>query len=299
VRPQPSVESILQILNFGSLNVDHVYSVKRFVAPGETLDADAYTVFAGGKGFNQSIALARAGARVAHAGCVGADGLWLRDELTREGVDVEHVRAVDAPTGHAVIQVDPAGENCILIHGGANQSLTTDHIDAALASLSGEAAVLVQNETNLLHEIIDRSAARGLHVILNPSPLNDAIERAPLERVDTFVLNRAEGERLSGESSPDGILSVLRARHPRAVIVLTLGEGGVRHVDGTGEHSAEAESVQAIDTTGAGDTFTGYFVAARVHGESVPRALRIACRAAALCVQRPGAAASIPVRGEL
>jgi ribokinase len=289
----------LRILNFGSLNVDHVYTVKRFVAPGETLDADSYSVFAGGKGFNQSIALARAGARVAHAGCVGEDGRWLRDELSGEGVDVEHLREVEAPTGHAVIQVDPAGENCILIHGGANQGLTTDHIDAALASVSGDAAVLLQNETSQLPEIIDRSATRGLHVILNPSPLNDAIGHAPLERVDTFVLNRVEGERLSGEPSADGILAVLRERHPQAAIVLTLGEGGVRYADASGEQSGETERVRAVDTTAAGDTFTGYFVAARARGEPVSEALRIACRAAALCVQRPGAAASIPTRDEL
>jgi ribokinase len=289
----------MKVLNIGSLNIDHVYSMQRFVAPGETLGADAYSVFSGGKGFNQSIALARAGAAVVHAGCVGQAGRWLVDELTVSGVDVEQIDVVDEPTGHAIIQVDAQGENCILIHGGANRCLTTEHIDRALAVLPAESLVLAQNEVNLLDEIIERATARGHHVILNPSPMNDAIEEAPLDRVGTFILNRVEAEVLSGESAVDDILSALRRRFPASRIVLTLGEGGVRYADAESEYRAEAERVSVVDTTAAGDTFTGYFVAARARAMPVPEALRWACRAAAICVQRPGAAASIPRRDEL
>jgi ribokinase len=289
----------VQILNFGSLNIDHVYAVERFVRAGETLDTRGYEVFAGGKGFNQSIALARAGARVAHAGCVGEDGRWLVEALEAAGADAGHVVVGPEPTGHALIQVSPDGENCILIHGGANRNVSERHVDAVLEGCAPGTTLLLQNEINALDRIFDGAARRDLHVALNPSPMTDSLRELPLERVSTFLLNRSEGEALSGEAEPERVLDALGARFPAAEVVLTLGAAGARYAHRKERLEVAAERVRVVDTTAAGDTFTGYFLAERLRGATALDALGCACRAAALAVQRPGAAASIPRRAEL
>jgi ribokinase len=289
----------MQILNFGSLNIDHVYAVEHFARAGETLDTDDYRVFAGGKGFNQSIALARAGARVAHAGQVGDDGRWLIDELAGAGVDVRFVEVSETPTGHAIIQVSRGGENSILIHGGANRMIDAAQMKAAIEAAEPGCSLLIQNEINGLDQIMEMASEKGLQIALNPSPVTSSLLELPLGKVSTFVLNEVEARLLSAESRPERILDGLRRRFPEAAVVLTLGERGVEYADSSRRESVSSERVEAIDTTGAGDTFTGYFLAERLNGVAVEDALRLACRAAAVCVQRPGAAASIPRREEI
>jgi ribokinase len=289
----------MQILNFGSLNIDHVYAVDHFPRAGETLDTDDYRVFAGGKGFNQSIALARAGARVAHAGQVGDDGRWLIDELADAGVDVRFVAVSETPTGHAVIQVLRGGENSILIHGGANRTIDEEQMRAAVEAAEPGCCLLIQNEINGLDRIMEMASRKGLQIVLNPSPVTSSLLALPLEKVSTFVLNEVEARLLSAESGTEQILDGLRRRFPDAAVVLTRGESGVEYADPIRRESVSAERVEAIDTTGAGDTFAGYFLAERLNGVAVEDALRLACRAAAVCVQRPGAAASIPRREEI
>jgi ribokinase len=289
----------MRILNFGSLNIDHVYGVTAFVRAGETIPTSSYRLFAGGKGFNQSVALARAGARVAHAGQIGEDGRWLIDTLHATGVDTTHIRVGEAATGHAVIQVDASGENCIMIHGGANRSIPAAAAAKALEGMKPGDALLLQNEINGLDRLLERAAEKRLHVILNPSPIDDALRSARLDTVGTFVLNQAEGEVLSGVRGPAEIIRSLQGRFERARIVLTLGSEGVLYRDADGEIAVPAEPVATRDTTGAGDTFLGYFLAESLAGAPPARALRLGCRAAALCVQRDGAADSIPERAEL
>jgi ribokinase len=289
----------MQILNFGSLNIDHVYAVEHFARAGETLDTDDYRVFAGGKGFNQSIALARAGARVAHAGQVGDDGRWLIDELAGAGVDVRFVEVSETPTGHAIIQVSRGGENSILIHGGANRMIDAEQMKAAIEAAEPGCSLLIQNEINGLDQIMEMASEKGLQIALNPSPVTSSLLELPLGKVSTFVLNEVEARLLSAESQPERILDGLRRRFPEAAVVLTRGERGVEYSDSNQRVSVSSERVEAIDTTGAGDTFTGYFLAERLNGVAVEDALRLACRAAAVCVQRPGAAASIPRREEI
>ena len=289
----------MQILNFGSLNIDHVYAVEHFARAGETLDTSDYRVFAGGKGFNQSIALARAGARVAHAGQIGEDGRWLVDELADAGVDVRFVAVSETPTGHAVIQVLRGGENSILIHGGANRTIDEAQMRAAIEAAAPGCLLLIQNEINGLDRIMEMASQKGLQIVLNPSPVTSSLLALPLEKVSTFVLNEVEAGLLSSGSGPEQILDGLRRRFPDAAVVLTRGESGVEYADPSQRESVSAERVEAIDTTGAGDTFAGYFLAERLNGVAVEDALRLACRAAAVCVQRPGAAASIPRREEI
>jgi ribokinase len=286
-------------LTFGSVNIDHVYGVPHFVRPGETLSSLSYRRFAGGKGFNQSVALARAGAAVSHAGCIGADGAWLRDLLAEEKVEVTHLRTVASATGHAIIQVVPEGQNSIVLHGGANQALTSDHIAAALAGFGPGDALLLQNETNALPALLRAGRERGLTVCFNPAPVSPEVRDYPLDAVDLFILNEIEAEQLSGEADPGRQLQAMRRRHPAAAVVLTLGPQGACADDGAGVVQAPAPRVRAVDTTAAGDCFIGYFLAERLRGAPLEQALATACAAAAISVTRPGAAASIPRRDEV
>ncbi|RME66218.1 MAG: ribokinase [Caldilineae bacterium] len=289
----------MAILNFGSLNIDHVYQVDHFVRPGETLPSRSYQRFPGGKGFNQSIALARAGVPVHHAGKVGEDGVWLRDMLNAEGAEASRVEVIDEPTGHAIIQVTPSGENAIVIHGGANRAITQTDAQRVLAGFGAGDWLLLQNEISAMPEIMALARAQGMEIAFNPAPMQSQVLEYPLQHVSIFFVNETEGADLTGETSPSRILAGMRNMFPRAATVLTLGEDGAIYVDGEREVHAPARQVTPVDTTAAGDTFIGYFLAAWTTGASPEAALDLATRAAAICVTRPGAAPSIPRRGEV
>ena len=289
----------MKILNFGSLNLDLVYQMPHFVRAGETLTSLSFSRNLGGKGLNQSVALAKGGAQVYHAGLIGADGEALRACLADSGVDVRFVRTVDAPSGNAVIQVEPAGNNCIFIYGGANQCVTEEFIREALAPFEAGDFLVLQNEINSIGRIIELAAGKGMQVVLNPSPIAENLKELPLEKVSWFIVNEIEGGELSGETEPDRILDKLTALYPHAQIVLTLGGDGCRYA-GNGERCAQsAYTVRAVDTTAAGDTFTGFFFAAVASGVPVPEALKRASKASSISVTRPGAAASIPALAEV
>jgi ribokinase len=287
------------ILNFGSINIDHVYAVERFVRPGETLHSRRYAQFPGGKGFNQSVALARAGASVRHAGRIGKDGVWLREYLGRCGADTSLIEVVDGPTGHAIIQVADSGENAILLHAGANHRITAADAERALARFTAGDFLLLQNEISAVPEIMERAAARKMRVVFNPAPMTPAVAGYPLDTVSLFVVNEVEGGDLTGEKEPARILAALVDRFEGAAVVLTLGADGALYGDRRDTLRAPAVRVQAVDTTAAGDTFIGYLLADLAAGRDIRAALTMACRAAAVCVTRPGAADSIPLRTEV
>ena len=289
----------MRIINFGSINLDFVYQVGHFVQPGETINAMSFERFAGGKGFNQSIALARAGAKAIHVGQVGEDGRGLVEQLREEGVDTSRIEIGDAPTGHAIIQVDSGGENSIIVYGGANRELSGSHLDESCSTLEKDDWVLIQNEINGIEKIIRVASERGSRIIFNPSPMEDDVLALPLERVDMFLINRSEGEVLSGESTPTRIVEELKSRFPEATLILTLGAEGVLYSTPKEEIRVDALAAEVVDTTGAGDTFAGYFLASLQQGSAPEEALNRACRAAALCISRPGAAASIPYQTEI
>lgn len=287
----------MKILNFGSLNIDNVYTVEEFVRPGETVTAQSRTVFAGGKGLNQSLAAARAGADVIHAGAVGSDGGFLIDLLEQSGVDVSHLLETDTPTGHTVIEVDAEGENRILVWGGANRELTHSYLEKIFSCGEEGDIVLLQNETNLTETIIRRAHGLGFRVVFNLSPFPAHPEQLPLEDVDVFIVNEAEATQLTGApegTAPATLLEHLHTRFPSADLVVTAGElGSIALLSGT-QYAQEAFPVTVIDTTGAGDTFCGYFLAAACARRSPQMALSEASAAAALAVSRAGAAPSIP-----
>lgn len=188
----------MRILNFGSLNIDHVYQVDHFVRAGETLASSGYARHMGGKGFNQSIALARAGAAVCHAGCMGEDGDFMRAYLREAGVDTSFLRTVDGPTGHAMIQVEPSGENCILLFGGANQRIEAAQIRETLAHFAAGDILLLQNEVSGLPALLEEGAKRGLRIAINPAPMDAGIVAADLSEVRWLIVNEGEGAALSG-----------------------------------------------------------------------------------------------------
>ncbi len=296
---QPGTSRQVRVLSFGSLNLDLVYQVDHIVRPGETIDADDVQTHCGGKGLNQSIALARAGADVAHAGIVGEDGQALLDALADAGVDAGRVRTEPGKSGHAIIQVDAAGQNSIVLFGGSNRHVTQAYIDEALEGYGAGDVIVLQNEVNMLPEIISSAAARGMRVVLNPSPFDARVGECDLGLVWLFFVNEVEGEQLTGESEPDRILDVFARRYPDANVVLTLGAAGAVARFGDQRVAQPAIPAQVVDTTGAGDTFTGFFLAEYLRGGDVAQALLVAARASSIAVSRAGAAPSIPTLAEV
>ena len=293
----------MRVLNFGSLNLDYVYAVEHFVRPGETLSAASRVVKCGGKGLNQSIALARAGAEVCHAGCLGAGGEPLRQLLAGDGVDVSALKEVDEMQGHTVIQVDPSGENCILLYGGSNRCVTQAQIDDTLSRFGPGDWLVLQNEINGNAAIVNQAHARGMRIALNPSPCNDALADVDFGKLTWLLVNEVEAEQLTGSSDPESAWRRLHERWPNVSVLITLGNAGsvaFRVEDGRIEIARQAAfEVRALDTTAAGDTYTGYFIAGRMAGLPLQACMRRASRASAISVTRLGAADSIPFRAEL
>ena len=290
----------MKVINFGSLNFDHVYEVENFVRPGETITSREYRLLCGGKGLNQSIALAHAGAVVYHAGKVGRDGETLLARLKSAGVDTTQVGIAETkPSGHAVIQVDRNGQNSIIIHGGANLDIQKADAERVLDRFAAGDCLLLQNEISSIPEIIDRAKQLGLTIFLNPAPMDKSVSGYPLDKVDYFIINELEGRELAGVAEPAAIIRAMLGRFPRAATLLTLGERGAIYADRQTNISVPAEKVTPVDTTAAGDTFIGYFIAQKIKGVSLENCLRTASRAAAICVTRRGAADSIPLKEEV
>ena len=251
----------MKVLNYGSLNVDNVYSVHHIVRGGETILSSKVEQFCGGKGLNQSIALAKAGVPVCHAGLVGEDGGMLLDACRESGVDITHVKTLPVKGGHTIIQVDEKGQNCIILYGGTNQMQTKEYIDQVLEDFGEGDYLILQNEVNLLDYIIDRAYDRGMKIVLNPSPFDEKLDACDLTKIYLFMLNEIEGEQFTGSSDKDEILDRLAAKFPNARFVLTLGSDGAVYYDGKEKVFQDIFKVKAVDTTAAGDTFTGFFMA--------------------------------------
>jgi ribokinase len=283
-----------KILNIGSINIDYVYGVERFVRPGETISAASLEVFPGGKGLNQSIAMARAGGRVYHSGRTGADGLGMIGAMERSGVDVSFVDRTGSATGHAVIQVSASGENCIILYAGANREIGRPLIDRALSGFAEGDFLVLQNEINDIGYIMESASRRGLVIAFNLAPFGNEIMNYPLCLADYLLVNETEGQGVSGKSEPWEILDAMAGMFPRSAVALTLGPDGVVYRDASRALSHGVYDVPVVDTTAAGDTFTGYFITALADEKPVEEALRLASAASALAVSRKGASSSVP-----
>ena len=282
----------MAIWNLGSINGDHVYALPHMPSPGETLAARSLTTGLGGKGANMSVACARAGATVRHIGAVGPDGAWAVDRLRAYGVDTTHIATLDAPSGHAIIAVDDRGENMILLFPGANRLLPRAHVDSALALAQPGDWFLTQNETNLQTEAASLARAGGLRVAYAAAPFEATSVETMLSHLDLLILNEVEADQLVDTTGRTiatlGLMDV----------IVTLGAEGCLWFHEGRETSFPALRVTPVDTTGAGDAFTGYVLAALDDGAPMPDAIRLATRASALKVTRPGAADAIPTRQE-
>lgn len=306
----------MKVLCFGSLNVDYTYKVDHFVRKGETLSSDSLQVFSGGKGLNQSIALAKAGVETYHAGAVGEDGRFLLAQLQEAGVNTDYVAVLeDVRTGNAIIQNDREGDNCILLYGGANQAITPAQADEVLGHFQEGDFLVLQNEINELAYIMEQAHRQGMRIALNPSPMDGKIMGLPLGYVDYFLLNEGEAGQLLGQDAVkpaqgeggqqpgrrmgkavDGerLVKALSGKFPNAVILLTLGKEGSVCMGSQGFLRQDSYPVTAVDTTAAGDTFTGFFLGGILQGYPLQEAMDRASKASAIAVTRKGAAPSIP-----
>lgn len=290
----------MRILNFGSLNIDYVYQVDHFVQQGETLSSSDMKIFSGGKGLNQSVAVGKAGADITHAGMIGKDGMFLLDVLKDAHVNVDLIRIGDQPSGHAIIQNDVHGDNCILLYGGANQCITKSYIDEVLSHFEQGDILIVQNEINELDYLIHQAKALGMMICLNPSPMNEKILQLDLNQIDLFILNEVEAAQILGqEGTIEEIIFGLKQRFNHAKVVCTLGALGAVYFDNQQEIWQKAAKVKAVDTTAAGDTFTGYFIFGMFKQLTMKEAMRFATAASAITVTRQGAAPSIPTVEEV
>ena len=295
----------MKVLCFGSLNIDYTYKVPHFVKKGETLASERLQVFGGGKGLNQSVALAKAGTEVYHAGSIGQDGMFLLDMLKDAGANTDFVKILDTVrTGNAIIQNDKSGDNCIILYGGANQAITREQVDEVMSHFESGDYLVLQNEINELGYIVEKAHEKGMIIVLNPSPMNEKILALPLDVINYFILNEVEaaqilGKEDKGEESWEQIADDLLKKFPQATIVLTMGSEGSVFKNQKETVCQSIYKVQAVDTTAAGDTFSGYFIGGILGGLSAKEAMDQASKASAIAVTRKGAAPSIPLLAKL
>lgn len=286
----------MKVLNFGSLNYDYVYEMEHFVKPKETISSLGYGRNFGGKGLNQSIALAKAGMEIYHAGRVGADGQDFIDYLNKYGVKTNFLTKDDnEATGHAIIQVCE-GQNCIILHGGANQKVSHEQVDSVLKHFKEGDVLLLQNEISSIDYIIDKAHEKKMKIVMNTAPMDDKIFTYPLDKIDIFIVNEVEAQGLvqSPSDEIDKIIKLIQIEYSDKKVVLTVGEKGSYFINNELVIHENALKVDAVDTTAAGDTFTGFFLASYLIDENPSKALKIATKASSITVQGKGAAQSIP-----
>ncbi len=293
----------MKILNFGSLNIDYVYKVDHFVMAGETQSSLERNIFPGGKGLNQSVALASAGADTYHAGAIGKnDGIFLKDLMANSNVNVEFVRELDGPSGHTIIQVNKKGNNCILLYPGANFKQDEVYIESVFENFDKGDYIVLQNEINNIKLIMEIAHKKEMIICLNPSPYNERIDELNLDYVDYFLLNEIEGAMMCDcdlETDKDELIKILKNKYQSSKFVLTLGKSGVVYFDSNCSVEHGIYDVPVVDTTAAGDTFTGFFIASISNGVSIEESIRLASIASSIAVSKNGAAVSIPKLDEV
>lgn len=284
----------MKVLCFGSANLDHVYKVDHFTVPGETQGCLEYNIKCGGKGVNQAIAMALAGNDTYFAGIIGSDGGLLKDALVDKGVHIDYMKISNKPTGHAIIEVDQSGQNHILLYGGTNKEIDFEYIDEVLSHFSKGDIVVLQNEINNVPYIIERCYEKEMKIFFNAAPYDIAVKNYLIEKVTWLVVNETEGATLSNEEDYEKIIQILKQKYPHTHILFTMGKEGSRVLTDKEDIKVEALKVNAVDTTGAGDTYIGYFVRGIVEEMPLLETAQMATKASAIAVTRFGAVDSIP-----
>lgn len=290
----------MKYLVFGSLNIDRTYTVPHFITAGETMSASKMELFCGGKGFNQAVALTRAGQDVYFAGAVGTDGAMLLEALAADGIHDKYIKRTQGVSGHAVIQVDSSGQNCIIILPGANGEITEADVDSVLADFGRGDLIVLQNEITCVAYILRRAAEKGMIVALNPSPCDARIAEYDMRYVNYLLVNEVEGAAIAGCTDPNAIADTLHMTYPELNLVLTLGSRGAIYCGADGSrHAVGIYRNNVVDTTAAGDTFTGYFLSQITQSGDAELALKQASIASGISVSRKGASPSIPKFAEV
>lgn len=289
----------MKIYNLGSLNIDYVYSVEHIATPKETITSSDMQKFAGGKGLNQSVALARAGAQVIHGGIIGHDGKFLKDVLQGEKVDVSKIKILDKPTGHAIIQVDYKGQNSILLYSGTNYCIDYDYVLDFLNNANEGDILLLQNEISALKDIFEIANEKKMQIAFNPSPCTPSLKDLPLQYVKWWFCNEVESKELFDSCDEKVIEQNFLSKYPNSNLILTLGEQGSVFINKDVVIKQAAYKTNVVDTTAAGDTFTGYFLSAISQNKTIEYAMDIASKAACVTVSRKGASPSIPYLNKL
>lgn len=290
----------MKVLSFGSLNIDITYRVNHIVRMGETISSSSVKKGAGGKGSNQSAALAKAGLNVFHSGKIGLDGTFILEKLKGFGVDTSLTYVTNEQSGQAIIQVDDNGENSIILFAGENKNISKEEIDSVLSQFDSGDWIVLQNEINNLNYIIDKSYEKGLNICFNPAPFDNSIFTLPLDKVTLLVVNEIEAADLAQMSGEfEDILKALYTKYPNLKILMTLGSRGALYYENGKVIFQDCFKVNAVDTTAAGDTFIGYFLKKLLDGNDVATSLKWASAASAITVQRIGAMDSIPYYEEV
>ncbi|MDU5341940.1 ribokinase [Anaerococcus vaginalis] len=284
----------MKILNFGSLNIDIFFRVENIVKPGETISAKSIEKRPGGKGLNQSVALSKSFENVYHAGSVGDDGIFLVDYLKSENINTKYIKKSDKLTGNAIIQVDDKGENSIVLYKGANFDNDKKFIDEVLNDFSKDDILLLQNEISSMKYLIDKAYEKGMKIVLNPSPITDEIKEFDFNKIDLLLVNEIEAKDIANKDNIDESINYFMATYPNINLIVTLGSKGSIFVNKNEKIKQEGIKVESVDSTGAGDTFTGFFVSYFYQGKNVRDCLKFASLASALSVTKSGASISIP-----
>lgn len=291
-----------KILNYGSLNIDKIFSLDHIVKPGETISSYSYKSSAGGKGCNQAGALAKAGCDVYMAGKMGPDGLFIIDLLKSYNVNTDYIKTNAKVSGQALIQVSKDGQNSIILSAGANIENTCSEIDETLKHFSNGDFLILQNEINNIEYLINKGYEKGLIICFNPSPFTDNILSFPLEKVSYFFVNEIEAAQITKTNNTndyDKILNDIKNKFPSASIIMTIGKQGAFYAKDNIKVHQPIIDAPVVDTTAAGDTFMGYFIASIIKGYDVEEALFFATKASAVTVSKSGALVSIPFEDQI
>lgn len=290
----------MRILCYGSLNIDMIFTVPHFVEAGETLSSSSMTRSAGGKGANQAAALAKAGCETYMAGKVGKDGQFLVDILDDFSVDCSNVMVTDNPSGQAIIQLASNNQNAIILLPGENKNIKKDEIDNVLGKFSAGDWIVLQNEINQIGYIMEKAAERNMRICFNPAPFEDSVRSLPLNLVELLIVNEIEGAGLAGTKGDyEEIAKRLASFYPKQEIIMTAGSMGAYYAGREGFIYQPIIDYPVVDTTAAGDTFIGYYLASCIRGLCVKDALYYASKASGIAVSRHGAMQSVPVKDEI
>lgn len=289
----------MKVLVFGSLNIDFIYKLEHIVMPNETIKSTTCEVSAGGKGLNQAMAFAKTGLPVYIASNLGKNGQVLADTLSSGNVDISLLNHVDEDSGEAIIQVDENGNNAIIVCGNCNEHITEEYIESVFSHFEKGDILVIQNEINNLDLIINTAKDKGIILVFNPSPFNHVIKTLPMNKIDYLFINEVEGKQLTGFEDEKCIVEQILKEYPDMKIVLTLGERGAVYADKTEYIFEPAKKVEVVDTVGAGDTFTGYFIYGINSGKTIKGSLQMAATASSIVIGRHGAGNSIPTLNEV